>query len=119
MEQRVVWSIAMLCGVLGLVYRAFFRSVDMDTMIIQSLPTDTMQSHKSTKLASSDPLAGFLDNGNTRDPFRDASPELITQQKNLSEASRVQVVNENNEPIVIDGMRFHSTTDLFDGNTEG
>jgi hypothetical protein len=116
MEQRVMWSIGMLCGVLGLVYRALFRSIDMDAMMIQTTPSSIVRT--SAEASTKDPLAGFLDESSTiPDPFRDASPEPVTPP--LPQPSRVQVVNANNEPVVIDGMRFYSSTDLFDGTDTG
>lgn len=89
-----------------MVYRAFFRTIDINNEVnIYENPLYSNTVTDSTNLQDID-------------PFRDMQTEFKTSE------SRVQVVAMNNtwktlastvNPTIIDGMRFHSTTDLFDG----
>lgn len=97
----------MLLWVLVIVYRAFFRSMDGLLEKDTSLETQT-----TSQLLS------------TTDPFRDTPSEfpIAVDSNRVQVLGTTQSVSTNTsptviqQPVVIDGLRFHATSDLFDGN---
>jgi hypothetical protein len=82
MESRVIQTLCMLTGVLVMVYRAFFRSLD-DLVSVSSL-----QETFSTS-SFNDASVSLTNNTPSLDPFRDSPSDFP-----IAVDTRVQVLNE-------------------------